>query len=156
VPGVKRVSWHDADHRRREGGLIGIDEEEPGRHDLVRLAAGRRRAGVRLRVVEGWQTCVDRERSTAVEQRYCDDESRQPVASGYVPHYGWYYYPRSYYWEAPGIGAVVPGGGSYGAQPFGSTPMARSGGVVRGGLGATAAGHTTGGGGESGHASGGE
>jgi hypothetical protein len=38
---------------------------------------------------QGWQTCVDRERSTAVEQRYCDDESRQPVTSVYVHHYGW-------------------------------------------------------------------
>ena len=104
---------------------------------------------------QGWQTCVDRARSTAVEQRYCDDEVSRPVTSGYVPHYGWYYYPRSYYWEAPGIGAVVPGGGSYSAQPFSSMPMARSGAVVRGGLGATAAGHATGGGGESGHASGG-
>jgi hypothetical protein len=104
---------------------------------------------------QGWQTCVDRERSTAVEQRYCDGEVSQPVTAGYVPHYGWYYYPRSYYWDAPGIGAVVPGGGSYSARPFDSAPMARSGAVVRGGLGATAAGHASGAG-ESGHAGGGE
>jgi hypothetical protein len=93
----------------------------------------------------GWQTCVDRTRDTAVEQRYCDDEGSRPVTAGYVPHFGWYYYPRSYYWEAPGIGSRVPGGGSFSAQPFGSAPMARSGSVVRGGLGTTAAGHASGG-----------
>jgi hypothetical protein len=99
---------------------------------------------------QGWQTCVDRERSTAVEQRYCDDEVSRPVTSGYVPHYGWYYYPRSYYWQAPGIGSVIPAGGSFGDRSFGSVPMARTGSVVRGGLGSTAAGHAAG------HASGGE
>jgi hypothetical protein len=103
---------------------------------------------------QGWQTCVDRAHGTAVEQRYCDDEGSRPATPGYVPYYGWYYYPRSYYWEAPGIGARVPLGGSYSAQPFGAAPMARSGSVVRGGLGATAAGHESAGG--SGHASGGE
>jgi hypothetical protein len=69
-----------------------------------------------------------------------------------VPHYGWYYYPRSYYWEAPGIGSRVPDGGSIGASPFSSVPMARSGSIVRGGLGSTAATHAAGhaGGGASG------
>ncbi len=94
---------------------------------------------------QGWQTCVDRTRSTAVEQRYCDDENSRPVTQGYVPHYGWYYYPRSYYWQAPGIGSVIPGGGYYGDRSFASVPMARTGSVVRGGLGSTAAGHAGGG-----------
>jgi hypothetical protein len=67
-----------------------------------------------------------------------------------MPHYGWYYYPRSYYWQAPGIGSVIPAGGSFGDRSFGSVPMARTGSVVRGGLGSTAAGHAAG------HASGGE
>jgi hypothetical protein len=47
----------------------------------------------------------------------------------------------------------VPGGGSYGAAPLGSMPMARTGAsVVRGGFGSTAAGHAA----TSGHASAGE
>ena len=92
---------------------------------------------------QGWQTCVDRAQGTAVEQQYCDGEASRSVTTGYVPHYGWYYYPRSYYWEAPGIGSRVPMGGSYSAQPFGGAPAARSGAVVRGGLGSTAAGHAS-------------
>jgi len=92
---------------------------------------------------QGWQTCVDRAQGTAVEQRYCEDEATRTTTPGYFPHYGWYYYPRSYYWDAPGIGSRVPVGGSYSALPFHSTPMARTGAVVRGGLGSTAAGHTS-------------
>ena len=92
---------------------------------------------------QGWQTCVDRGRGTSVEQQYCDDEVARSSAPGYVPHYFWYYYPRSYYWDAPVIGSRVPEGGSYSLRPFSSTPMARTGAVVRGGLGSTAAGHTS-------------
>jgi hypothetical protein len=90
---------------------------------------------------QGWQTCVDRNQGTVVEQRYCDEEAPRTSMPGYGPHYGWYYYPRSYYWEAPTIGARVPTGGSYSALPLRSTPMARTGAVVRGGFGSTAAGH---------------
>jgi hypothetical protein len=90
---------------------------------------------------QGWQTCVDRGQGTAVSQQYCDNEAARSSAPGYVPHYFWYYYPRSYYWDAPMIGSRVPEGGSYSARPFTSTPMARTGAVVRGGLGSTAAGH---------------
>jgi len=93
---------------------------------------------------EGWQTCVDRTSQTAVDRRNCDDDWGRPRSVGYVPHYYWYYYPRGYYWGAPGIGMRVPVGGSYGAAPFGSTPMARSGAsAVRGGFGSTAAGHSS-------------
>jgi hypothetical protein len=91
---------------------------------------------------QGWQTCVDRVKGTSVEQRYCDDEAARP--SSYGPHYGWYYFPRGYYWSAPGVGSPVPAGGTYAAHPFVSAPMARTG-VVRGGLGSTAAGHASGG-----------
>jgi len=42
----------------------------------------------------------------------------------------------------PVIGSRVPEGGSYSATPFASTPMARNG-VVRGGLGSTASGHSS-------------
>jgi hypothetical protein len=91
---------------------------------------------------QGWQTCVDRAAGTAVAQQYCDDEARRPSAPGYTPHYFWYYYPHSYYWNAPTIGSRVPVGGSYSARPFASTPMARTG-VVRGGFGSTAAGHSS-------------
>jgi|SRR3954452_12770134 hypothetical protein len=91
---------------------------------------------------QGWQTCVDRVQGTAVEQRYCDDERSRYATPGYRPHYGWYYYPRSYYWDAPGIGARVPPGGSWSAAPSLSAPMARTG-VVRGGLGSTASGHSS-------------
>ena len=91
---------------------------------------------------QGWQTCVDRASETAVDRRYCDDDWSQQRPVGYVPHYHWYYYPRGYYWDAPGIGMRVPLGGSYGASPIGSTPMARTGAsAVRGGFGSTAAGH---------------
>jgi hypothetical protein len=103
---------------------------------------------------QGWQACVDRVKGTAIEQRYCDDEASRQGTPGYVPHYGWYYYPRSYYWEAPVIGSPVPTGGSFGARPFDSVPMARTGSVVRGGLGSTASGHA--GSGESGHSGSGE
>jgi hypothetical protein len=91
---------------------------------------------------QGWQTCVDRGQGTAVAQQYCDDEVARSNRPGYVPHYFWYYYPRSYYWNAPGFGSRVPEGGSYSLRPFHSTPMAGTG-VVRGGLGSTASGHVT-------------
>jgi hypothetical protein len=93
---------------------------------------------------QGWQTCVDRSQGTAVAQQYCDDETARSRAPGYVPHYSWYYYPRGYYWDGPGLGTPVPPGGSYSAAPFHSTPMARTG-VVRGGFGSTAAGRPSGG-----------
>lgn len=92
---------------------------------------------------QGWQTCVDRAQNTAVEQRYCDDEAKNSSSPGYRPHYGWYYYPRSYYWQAPAIGARIPDGGSFSATPHATAPMARTGSVVRGGLGSTAAGHAS-------------
>jgi hypothetical protein len=91
---------------------------------------------------QGWQSCVDRTQNVAVEQRYCDDESSRWFTPGYAPHYGWYYYPRSYYWDGPLIGSPVPGGGTWGTRPF-SAPMARTGAVVRGGLGTTASGHAS-------------
>jgi hypothetical protein len=86
----------------------------------------------------GWQTCVDRVSDTAVDQRYCDDESSQPHPAGYVPHYHWYYYPRGYYWNQPSIGTHVPFGGSYGRTPIASVPVAH-GSVTRGGFGSTGA-----------------
>lgn len=92
---------------------------------------------------QGWQTCVDRTNSTAIDRRYCDDEQSAPHPQTYVPHYFWYYYPRGYYWDAPLIGTRVPLGGSFGASPFTSVPLARTGAVVRGGFGATAAGHAS-------------
>jgi hypothetical protein len=92
---------------------------------------------------QGWQTCVDRAQGTAVSQQYCDGEAARTSTPGYMPHYFWYYYPRSYYWDAPTIGGRVPIGGTYSAVPFSSAPMARTGAVVRGGLGSTAAGHTS-------------
>ena len=102
---------------------------------------------------QGWQTCVDRTSNVSVDRRSCDEEATRPYTTGYFPHYGWYYYPRGYYWDAPGIGMPVPGGGSYGAAPLGSMPMARTGAsAVRGGFGSTAAGHAA----ASGHASAGE
>ena len=62
----------------------------------------------------------------------------------YVPHYSWYYYPRGYYWDAPGIGTHMPVGGTYSQTPNDSAPMARSGtSAVRGGFGSTAAGHAS-------------
>jgi len=91
---------------------------------------------------QGWQTCVDRASGTAVEQRYCDDEATRRGGPGYVPHYYWYYYPRTPYWYGPAAGSRVPEGGTYSATPFRSTPMARTGAVVRGGFGSTASGHT--------------
>jgi hypothetical protein len=105
---------------------------------------------------QGWQTCVDRTHGTAVEERYCDDEQSSPHATGYVPHYNWYYYPRGYYWGAPGVGSPVPLGGTYGVKSFGA-PIAHDGtsagfggsghggSAVRGGFGSTAAGHASGG-----------
>jgi hypothetical protein len=94
---------------------------------------------------QGWQTCVDRAQGTSVEQTYCeDDTARTGATPGYYPHYYWYYFPRSYYWEAPPIGTRVPTGGAYGLHPFSSTPMARTGSVVRGGFGSTASAHASG------------
>jgi hypothetical protein len=99
------------------------------------------------RQAQGWQTCVDRDKGVAVDRKYCDDDWGAPPPSGYVPHYHWYYYPRSYFWEAPRIGMPVPIGGSYASAPFGSVPMAGTGAavhsVVRGGFGSTAAGHAS-------------
>ena|SRR5438270_191358 len=91
---------------------------------------------------EGWQTCVDRNTNTTVDRQNCDgDWTDSPPRFGYVPHYYWYYYPRGYYWNAPGIGMPVPYGGSYNRTPSVSAPMARSGAsAVRGGFGSTAAG----------------
>jgi hypothetical protein len=93
---------------------------------------------------QGWQTCVDRANETSVDRRYCDDDWGQQRPVGYVPHYYWYYYPRGFYWDAPGIGMRVPSGGNYGGAPLGSTPMARTGAsAIRGGFGTTAAGHAS-------------
>jgi hypothetical protein len=105
------------------------------------LAAAALAAGCGTRR-QGWQTCVDRVQGTVAEQRYCDDETPRSGTPGYVPHYGWYYYPRSYYWDAPGIGARVPPGGSWSSRASLSAPMARTG-VVRGGLGSTGSGHSS-------------
>ncbi len=96
----------------------------------------------------GWQTCVDRDNGTVAAQEYCDQEAARTTTgyrygSPYRSHYHWYYYPRSYYWDAPAIGSRVPPGGSFSATPFHSTPMARTG-VVRGGFGHTASGHSSG------------
>jgi hypothetical protein len=118
---------------------------------VTTLAAAAIASGCGSRRQQGWQTCVDRGQGTVVEQRYCDDEAPRAASPGYVPHYGWYYYPRSYYWDAPGLGARVPTGGNWSATPFASAPMARTG-VVRGGLGSTASGHSSS---SSSHASGG-
>jgi hypothetical protein len=93
---------------------------------------------------KGWQTCVERGQGIAVDQKYCDDELARPSTPGYVPLYGWYYFPRGYYWNGPAIGSRVPQGGSYGARPFTAAPMSRTGAVVRAGLGGTAAGSTAG------------
>lgn len=93
---------------------------------------------------QGWQTCVDRSNDTAVDRKYCDDEARGQRPYGYVPHYHWYYYPRGYYWNGPGIGMRVPVGGTYASAPVRSAPMSRSGAsAVRGGFGSTAAGHSS-------------
>ena len=62
--------------------------------------------------------------------------------SGYARRYHWYYYPRSYYWQAPPIGGRVPPGGSYSTGRF-SAPMARTGSVTRGGFGRTASAHSS-------------
>jgi len=92
---------------------------------------------------QGWQTCVDRASDTAVDRRYCDDESSQARPAGYVPQYHWYYYPRGYYWNEPSIGTHVPAGGSYSSAPFGSVRVAH-GTIARGGFGSTAVGHASG------------
>ena len=89
---------------------------------------------------QGWQTCVDRSRGTAVEQRYCDEDTARARTPGYVPLFLWYYFPRGHYSSGPAIGSRVPEGGTWGAQPFASAPLSRTGSVVRGGLGGTAAG----------------
>jgi len=102
---------------------------------------------------QGWQTCVDRNNGTTVERQYCDDEQNRPHATGYTPHYHWYYYPRGYYWNGPRIGSPVPAGGTYGVTSFGA-PVSRAGSAigsggsslgaaVRGGFGSTAAGHAS-------------
>lgn len=98
---------------------------------------------------EGWQTCIDRNTNTAVDRTYCDQDWDVAPPSQYVPHYiphySWYYYPRGYYWDAPGIGMRVPPGGTYSRTPSHSAPMARSGvSAVRGGFGSTATGHSSG------------
>jgi hypothetical protein len=90
--------------------------------------------------VEGWQTCVDRARGTAVEQRYCDEDTARARMPGYAPLFLWYYFPRGHYSSGPALGSRVPEGGRWGTQPFSSAPMSRTGSVVRGGLGGTAAG----------------
>ena len=106
---------------------------------LSTLAAAALAAGCGSR--QGWQTCVDRNSGgTVVDDRYCNDERRFSHPSGYVPHYHWYYYPRGYYSDAPGIGSRVPPGGSYSLTPHVSAPMARSSAsssVVRGGFGSS-------------------
>ncbi len=76
---------------------------------------------------KGWQTCVERGRRIAVEQRFCDEELARPVAAGSSPRYGWYYFSRGYYWNGPAIGSEVPQGGTFSARPFASTPVARTG-----------------------------
>jgi hypothetical protein len=110
------------------------------------MAAG---CGFAERQQQGWQTCVDRAQGTAVENRFCDDEQSRQRPAGYVPHYGWYYHPSGYYWDAPRVGSPVPPGGTYGARAF-DAPMARTGpstgflhggSALRGGFGSTAAGH---------------
>jgi hypothetical protein len=106
------------------------------------LAAGCGRSSRAPAQQEGWQTCVDRSQNTAVDQRYCDEETSRSTTSGYMPHYGWYYFPRGFYWNAPGIGSRVPVGGTWGTQPFNAAPMARTG-VVRGGFGSTGSGHVS-------------
>lgn len=94
---------------------------------------------------EGWQTCIDRDANVAVDRDRCDQEWNQPRPASYVPHYSWYYYPRGYYWDAPGIGSRVPFGGTYSRTPSYYAPMAHSGvSAVRGGFGSTAAGHGSG------------
>lgn len=75
----------------------------------------------------GWQTCVERGRGIAVEQRFCDEELARPATAGSKPRYGWYYFSRGYYWNGPAIGAEVPQGGSYSARPFASAPVSRTG-----------------------------
>jgi hypothetical protein len=76
---------------------------------------------------QGWQTCVERGRGIAVEQRFCDEELARPSTAGYTPRYGWYYFSRGYYWNGPAIGSEVPQGGSFSARPFASAPVARTG-----------------------------
>jgi hypothetical protein len=107
------------------------------------LAVAALAAGCGSSQTQGWQTCVDRQSKVAVEQRYCDEEAPRYANRGYVPHYGWYYFPRGYYTSGPAIGTRVPDGGAWGGQPFVSKPMSRTGTVVRGGLGSTASGHSS-------------
>ena len=76
---------------------------------------------------KGWQTCVERGRAIAVEQRFCDEELARPATAGAKPRYGWYYFSRGYYWNGPAIGAEVPQGGTYSARPFASAKVARTG-----------------------------
>ena len=107
---------------------------------VAALAAG---CGSSQPAQQGWQTCVDRTQKVAVDQRYCDEEAGRYTDRAYVPHYGWYYFPRGHYSAGPMIGSRVPDGGAWGGQPFSSAPMARTGTVVRGGLGSTASGHAS-------------
>ena len=115
------------------------------------LAAAAMAAGCGSKNVQsqGWQTCVDRDKNTVVDRQYCDDDWGTPHATGYVPHFFWYYYPRSYYWDAPRNGMPIPVGGSYGSTPFSTAPMGGTGAAVhsvaRSGFGSTAAGHASGG-----------
>jgi hypothetical protein len=75
----------------------------------------------------GWQTCVERGRGIAVEQRFCDEELARPATAGSKPRYGWYYFSRGYYSNGPALGAEVPQGGSFSARPFASVPVSRTG-----------------------------
>ena len=75
----------------------------------------------------GWQTCVERSRGIAVEQRFCDEELARPATAGSKPRYGWYYFSHGYYWNGPAIGSEVPQGGTFSTRPFASTPVARTG-----------------------------
>ncbi|HYM23210.1 MAG TPA: hypothetical protein VEU08_08380 [Vicinamibacterales bacterium] len=91
---------------------------------------------------QGWQTCVDRTTDYSVDQQNCENERRYAHPYGYVPHYYWYYYPRGYYWGAPGIGMRVPVGGTYMTSPHMTAPMAHTGvSAVRGGFGSSATSH---------------
>jgi hypothetical protein len=108
------------------------------------LSAGCGTAGALRR--PGWQACVDRTQDIVVEARYCAEETNQPATADLARPYAWYYYPWTYYWEGPAIGAPVPRGGSYSMRPLAAVPTSGTGVVERGGLGSTAAGHVSTGG----------
>jgi hypothetical protein len=82
----------------------------------------------------GWQTCTDQQ-GRIVDERECDT-----ARGGYRPGlFRWYYYP---YGGTPyPLGWRVPLGGSYSPTPHVGVPRAS---VVRGGFGATGAGHSVG------------